>query len=164
MTNFDWTTFTRRIAIKAKLSDIYNAWTKASEIEKWFLSKAVYFDTKQTQIDKDKSIEKGFPYEWNWYLYDTTERGTIMDANGKDFIQFTFAGDCLVDVKLTIQHDYVIVELTQKNIPTDDHSKQGIRLGCDSGWSFFLVNLKSVYEGGLDLRNKDISIKGMLNN
>lgn len=164
MTNFDWTTFTRRIAIKTKLADIYNAWTKASEIEKWFLSKAVYFDPKLNQLDNDKSIEKGCSYVWNWYLYDTTERGTIVDANGKDFIQFTFAGDCIVDVKLTIQHDYVIVELTQKNIPTDDQSKQGIRLGCDSGWSFFLVNLKSVYEGGLDLRNKDNLIKGMLNN
>ena len=164
MTNFDWTTFTRKIAIKAKLSDIYCAWTKASEIEKWFLSKAIFTDTNEKPIGKDNPIEKGFTYEWNWYLYDTTEQGKITDTNGKDFIQFTFAGNCLVDIKLSIQDDYVIVELTQKNIPTDDNSKQGIRLGCDSGWSFFLVNLKSVYEGGLDLRNKDTSLKGMLNN
>ncbi|MEX1002554.1 MAG: SRPBCC domain-containing protein [Crocinitomicaceae bacterium] len=163
MTNFDWTTFTRKIAIKAKMSDIYNAWTKASQIEKWFLSKAIFIDTNGVPISKDKSIEKEFTYEWNWYLYDTTERGKITDTNGKDFIQFTFAGECLVDIKLSLQDDYVIVELTQKNIPTDDHSKQGIRLGCDSGWSFFLVNLKSVYEGGLDLRNKDTSVKGMVN-
>jgi len=164
MTNFDWTTFTRKIAIKAKLSDIYNAWTKASEIEKWFLSKAIFTDANKTPISKDKPIEKGFIYEWNWYLFDTTEHGKITDTNGKDFIQFTFAGNCLVDIKLSIIDQYVIVELTQKNIPTDDNSKQGIRLGCDSGWSFFLVNLKSVYEGGIDLRNKDISLKGMLNN
>ena len=97
-------------------------------------------------------------------MYDTTEHGKIIDANGKDFIQFTFAGECLVDIKLSIQGDYIIVELTQINIPIDDNSKQGIRLGCDSGWSFFLVNLKSVYEGGIDLRNKDTSLKGMLNN
>ncbi len=164
MTNFDWTTFTRKIAINAKLSDIYNAWTKASEIEKWFLSKAIFKDNNEAQIEKDKAIEKGFTYEWNWYLFDSTEHGKITDTNGKDFIQFTFAGDCLVDIKLSIQNDNTIVELTQKNIPTDDNSKQGIRLGCDSGWSFFLVNLKSVYEGGLDLRNKDNSLKGMINN
>ncbi|MFY7938206.1 MAG: SRPBCC family protein [Flavobacterium sp.] len=164
MTNFDWTTFTRKIAINAKLSDIYYAWTKASEIEKWFLSKAIFKDTNEAPIDKNKAIEKGFAYEWSWYLFDLTEQGKITDTNGKDFIQFTFAGDCLVDIKLSIQNDYTIVELTQKNIPTDDNSKQGIRLGCDSGWSFFLVNLKSVYEGGLDLRNKDNSLKGMINN
>ena len=164
MTNFDWTTFTRKIAIKATLSDIYNAWTKASEIEKWFLSKAVFTDTNNVPIGKDKSIEKGFNYAWNWYLFDATEHGKITDTNGKDFIQFTFAGECLVDVKLSIQDDYVLVELTQKNIPTDDNSKQGIRLGCDSGWSFFLVNLKSVYESRVDLRNKDTNLKGMVNN
>jgi len=57
----------------------------------------------------------------------------------------------------------VVVELTQKNIPTDDHSKQNIRLGCDTGWSFFLVNLKSVYESAHDLRNKNEKLKGMIN-
>jgi uncharacterized protein YndB with AHSA1/START domain len=164
MTNFDWTTFTRKIAIKAKLSTIFDAWTKASEIEKWFLSKAIFNDTNGTPISAEKTFEKEFTYEWNWYLYETTERGKITDSNGKDFIQFTFAGNCLVDVNLFRQDDFVIVELTQKNIPTDDNSKQGIRLGCDSGWSFFLVNLKSVYEGGIDLRNKDNNLKGMLNN
>ena len=164
MTTFDWTTFTRRIAVKAKLSDIYDAWTKAIELERWFLSNALFIDQNKKVIGKETPIESGFSYEWNWYLFDTTEQGEITDTNGKDFLQFTFAGDCLVDIKLTPQNDYVLVELTQKNIPTDDTSKQGIRLGCDTGWSFFLVNLKSVYEGGLDLRNKDSNLKGMLNN
>lgn len=164
MKNFDWTTFSRKIAIKAKLPDIYNAWAKASEIEKWFLSKAGYFDSKGTPVRKDKAIENGYTYEWSWFLYDTAERGEIEEANGKDFIQFTFAGECLVDIKLSAQDEYVIVELTQKNIPTDDDSKRGIRLGCHTGWSFFLLNLKSVYEGGLDLRNKDTDLKGMMNN
>jgi Activator of Hsp90 ATPase homolog 1-like protein len=164
MNNFIWTTFTRKIAIRAKLSDIYNAWTIPSEIEKWFLSKATFADTNETPVGVNSPIQEGFSYQWNWYLYDITERGKITGANGKDFLQFTFAGDCLVDIHLSIQGDDVIVDLTQKNIPTDDHSKQNIRLGCHAGWSFFLVNLKSVYEGGLDLRNKDASLKGMLNN
>jgi uncharacterized protein YndB with AHSA1/START domain len=164
MTNFNWTTFTRKIAIKAALSEIYNAWTKATEIEKWFLSNAIFTDANQTPLSKDMPIEKGCTYQWNWHLYDTTEHGKITDTNGKDYLQFTFAGNCLVDINLSVQGEYVLVELTQKNIPTDDNSKQGIRLGCDRGWSFFLVNLKSVYEGGIDLRNKDTSLKGMLNN
>lgn len=163
MKNFDWTTFTRKIAIKAEISDIYSAWTKASEIEKWFLSKAIFIDINQRLINREDQVKKGYTYEWNWFLYATTEHGKITDTNEKDFLQFTFAGDCLVDIKLSTQNDSVIVELTQKNIPLDDNSKQGIRLGCDSGWSFFLVNLKSVYEGGLDLRNKDNNLIGMVN-
>lgn len=163
MKSFDWTLFNRKIAIKASLLDIYNAWTKASETEKWFLSNANYFDANDTLISKTTNVEQGFRYEWNWYLFDTTECGTITNANGKDYVQFTFAGKCLVDINLTTQDEYVIVSLTQSKIPTDDDSKQNIRLGCDTGWSFYLVNLKSVYENGLDLRNKDAKLKGMIN-
>ena len=164
MKNFDWTTFTKRIEIKSSLTEIYNAWTKADEIEKWFLSSANFYNQDKKIVDKNINIEKDFSYEWSWYLYDTIEKGKITNANSRDFLQFTFVGECHVDITLSTQDDYVIVELTQKNIPTDDISKQGIRLGCDSGWSFYLVNLKSVYEGGLDLRNKDPKFKRMLNN
>jgi len=39
MENFDWTSFTKKIAVKAKIQDIYNAWTKADELQRWFLEK-----------------------------------------------------------------------------------------------------------------------------
>lgn len=163
MKDFIWTEFTRRIEVKSNLKEIYNAWSTSDEIEKWFLSSAKFLRNDE-QIPNKKNVEVGDAYEWNWYLYDGTEFGKITQANGVDFLQFTFAGDCLVDIKLTMQDDFVIIELTQKNIPTDDQSKQNIRLGCDSGWSFYLVNLKSFYEHGNDLRNKDPKFKRMLNN
>ena len=163
MENFDWTSFTRKVAVKATLSQMYKAWAKPAEIEKWFLSKANYFEADKNLHDKTKNVEKGLTYEWNWFTYDITESGSITEANGKDFLQFTFAGNCLVDIKLSEQDNHAIVELTQKNIPTDDKSKRDIRLGCDTGWCFYLVNLKSVYEGGLDLRNKNINFKSMVN-
>ncbi|MDX2360272.1 MAG: SRPBCC domain-containing protein [Crocinitomicaceae bacterium] len=162
MKDFDWTEFTKRIAVKASMKEIYDAWTIPAEIEKWFLSNADYFDG-ETQLDKTKHVEGGNTYAWSWYNYDIIDNGDVVSANGNDFFQFTFAGDCLVDVKLQTQGEYTIVELTQKGIPTDDSSKRGIRLGCDTGWSFFMVNLKSVYEGGVDLRHKEPGFKGLIN-
>jgi len=164
MENFDWTQFTLRIAIKAKLNTIYKAWTTAAEIEKWFLSEAEFSDENEVVLEKDRSVLKGDNYKWIWYLYDDVELGKITEANNIDLLQFTFAGNCLVEIKLKEEFEYIIVELTQKNIPTDDNSKRNIRLGCRNGWSFYLLNLKSVYEGGLDLRNKDNRFKPMLNN
>ena len=163
MENFNWTRFTRKVAINASMASLYDAWTKASEIEKWFLREARYFDSNNTLIDRQTPVEAGNTYEWHWYLYEGIEHGKITEANGKDHLQFTFSGNCKVDIQLTQHEHYVIVELTQKDIPTDDDSKHKIRLGCDTGWSFYLVNLKSMFEGGVDLRNKEASLKNMVN-
>jgi len=164
MENFDWTSFTKKIAIKAKLADIYNAWTKSNELEKWFLEKATFFNTHQEPVSKYINASPGTAYEWLWYLHPDPMKGTVKSANGKDQLQFTFEGECLVDVKLTESLGYTVVELRQHHIPTDDQSRQFIRLGCSNGWHFYLTNLKSVYEGGLDLRNKDKHLDPMINN
>lgn len=164
MKNFDWTQFTRKMYIEAPIQKIYDAWAKPEEIERWFLEKACYFDLDEKLLSRKHPISEGLSYEWDWYLYDITEKGKILYANQKDHIQFTFAGNCIVDVKLKEFEKGTIVILNHKDIPTDDDSKYNIRLGCYGGWSFFLVNLKSVYEGGLDLRNKNPNLKPMLNN
>ena len=163
MKNFDWTQFTRKIPVKASMQEMYDAWTTKRELERWFLKDAGYYDTNGNVIGDNVNVEKGNTYAWQWFGYDVTEKGKITEANGNDHFQFTFAGDCPVDIKLTQRKDEVIVELTQSNIPTDDDSKINIRLGCHTGWSFFLANLKSVYEGGIDLRNKDDDASGMVN-
>jgi hypothetical protein len=127
--------------VKSSLPVLYDAWTKQSGLEKWFLKRAAFFDKDGNPVDQNASVQQDFTYEWNWFLYEPTEKGKITEANGKDFLQFTFAGECLVEIRLSEQDGYVIVELTQKNIPTDDESKQQIRLGCDSGWQFYMVNV-----------------------
>lgn len=164
MENFDWTRFTVRIPVNAAKQALYDAWTIPSEIEKWFLSNASFQDLNEEPIDKHATVQKGFSYAWQWYGYDITEYGTVTEANNDNFLAFTFAGECVVEVRLIEnENDGIIVTLTQHSIPVDDKSKRDYRLGCHSGWSFFLVNLKSVYEGGLDLRNKNDDLKGMIN-
>ena len=164
MKNFDWTQFTRKIAVKAPVQKIYDAWTIPSELERWFLSSARFFEDYEKSIPQDRAILAGHRYKWRWFLWDGEEDGKVISANGSDNLKFTFAGDCTVEVALSSYEDYTIVSLTQKDIPTSDEKKVNVRLGCDSGWSFYLVNLKSVYEGGLDLRNKNPELKPMLNN
>lgn len=123
MQNFDWTSFTRKIAIKSDLETLYKAWTIPAEIEKWFLKSATYSDENGNELDREQNVTAGNSYKWTWYLYDDIEHGKITEANGKDFFQFTFAGECLVDVKLSEEMGYVIVEITQKNIPTTRNQK-----------------------------------------
>ncbi|WP_256009331.1 SRPBCC family protein [Desertivirga xinjiangensis] len=164
MENFDWTSFTKRIAVKSDLKTIYDAWTKASELEKWFLKEVTFFNADESAYDANLNVSNNTRYQWYWYLYKDPMIGIIEEANGKDFIRFTFEGDCLVDVSLEEKEGYVVITLRHYNIPTDDYSRQFVRLGCSNGWTFYLTNLKSVYEGGIDLRNKDESLGAMINN
>lgn len=157
----DWTSFNLKIAVKSTLEEIYNAWTQSGEVEQWFLETCKYSDENENPIPENQNVKKGDTYEWAWYLYDESEKGRITQANGKDFFQFTFAGECLVDVQLKEIDDHVLVELKQHNIPTDEASKFSIRIGCVQGWTFFLANLKSVYENDFDLRNKNPKLKGI---
>ena len=130
MENFDWTSFTKRIAVKSSLSEIYDAWTKASELEKWFLKKVNFYNSNKTSFDKTTNVLENINYEWYWYLYDEPMTGQFISVNGKDFIQFTFEGECLVDVTLEKINEYVIIMLRHHNIPLDNNSKQYVRLGC----------------------------------
>ena len=163
MKDFDWTSFTKRIAIRSTLNKMYDAWTKADVLESWFLKKVTFIRDGQP-IDPEASVVSNDEYKWVWYLYDDEMAGEIKQANGKDFIQFSFEGSSLVDVNLEQVDDYVVVTLRHYNIPTDDQSKQFVRLGCTNGWTFYLINLKSVFEGQFDLRNKDIKLGPMINN
>ena len=56
-----------------------------------------------------------------------------------------------------------MVTLTQEEVIFEEDPNENLYVQCGEGWTFYLANLKSVYEGGLDLRNKDIEIKGVLN-
>ena len=159
----DWTSFTEHIAVKSTLSKIYDAWTKSSEIEKWFLETCTYKDKKNKPLDGKENVRSEYVYEWTWYLYEILEKGRVTQANGKDFFQFTFAGDCLVDIRLKEIGENVLVTLKQYNIPTDEKSKFNIRIGCLQGWTFYLLNLKSYYETGYDLRNKNPELRGVNN-
>ncbi|HRG59787.1 MAG TPA: SRPBCC domain-containing protein [Bacteroidia bacterium] len=154
----DWSSFTLSLAVKSSMKTIYNAWSIPNEIEKWFLEKCIYSNTQHMQ-----NTTSGCDYKWSWYLYEIVESGKIMQANGLDFFQFTFAGNCIVDIQLEAMGEYTIIKLTQHNIPTDEASKFNIRIGCLEGWTFYLTNLKSFYENGHDLRNKIPELKGFNN-
>lgn len=40
---------------------------------------------------------------------------------------------------------------------------RNLLVGCGEGWVFYLANLKSILEGGIDLRNKNDAIRNVLN-
>lgn len=104
-------------------------------------------------------------YLWKWHGWDDEAnlRGKIVEVNGVDCFKFTFHDPMVVSVRIVKESGINVVELTQENIPADDDSRANYFIGCGEGWTFYLANLKSILEGGLDLRNKNVEIKKVIN-
>jgi uncharacterized protein YndB with AHSA1/START domain len=165
MSNFDWSRFTLKINIKASPEKLYSAWSTQKGIEEWFLRLSQFFRMDGSLKGQSEQVEKGDSYKWLWYGWPdgTEEKGEILTANGKDEIAFSFgkAGNCTV----TIQpyEDEYMVQLIQDQIPDTETGRQQYHLGCKQGWTFYLTNMKSVLEGGIDLRHRDIDTTDMVN-
>ncbi len=157
MTQNDWTTFTKKIKINSTIENVYKHWVIPELLCIWFL-KDVSIKHKNGHIkNTSEKVEVGDKYTWRWHNYDGEENGTIINANEKDTLEFTFANETTkVKVTLTETTDQVLVELTQYNIATDDNTKFNIFYGCSNGWTFWLANLKAYLEHGILLHETEL--------
>jgi hypothetical protein len=152
----DWSKFTLRVNIRTSIAEAYNAWATPRGIEAWFLRDATFKDVNGRSRDKNSPIERGDTYEWYWHGYpdSVVEKGKILQANGKDTFSFTFSLGCPVTISIYEESGETIVQLVENDLPVDDISIHNHFIGDSRGWIFYLANLKSIMEGGIDLRNK----------
>lgn len=164
MTALSFDSFTKKIYLKTNMDKIYGAWCTAQGISSWFLRKASYTSADGHTRAAHEKVAQGDHYIWEWHNWDGQEKGTIIKANGKDRLEFTFAQVCKVSVTLKDCGNDILLILKQYNIPTDDNSKLNIHYGCSNGWTFWLANLKAYLEYGIllnetqnDLRDQPLA-------
>jgi len=52
----------------------------------------------------------------------------------------------------------------RQTMPREVESEQRhFFIECGKGWTFYMTNLKSILEGGIDLRNKNMNIQNVIN-
>ncbi|HMH24300.1 MAG TPA: SRPBCC domain-containing protein [Puia sp.] len=157
--------FKLRIGIDAPISRVYQAWASPSGLESWFLRRALITRPGGEKLEVRSLAAKGDSYEWHWhgYLDDVAVKGKFLDANGVDHLSFSFADDCPVHISLLTECDETVVQLVESTAAIDEETIRR-RLSEDSkGWVFYLANLKSILEGGLDLRNKKLELINVIN-
>ena len=159
MNELTFDSFTKKIYIKASLEKLYWCWTTKKGIEAWFLQDALY-KTKTGQVrSSEEHIQVGDSYLWKWHNWNGKEEGTILKANGSNFLEFSFANDiCKVSVNLEEKENAVLLTLIQYDMPTDEKTKMDIYNGCSCGWTFWLANLKAFLEYGILLNEKEFDL------
>ena len=155
--NPEWTTFTKRIVIRSDTRRVYEAWTTKNQLEKWILRSANYRDPGGKLRGGDEPFKQGDQFEWKWNNWDFTDTGEILRANGSDGITFTFGSGGIVHVDLKSLGEDTEVTLRQEDIPSDEESKLQIFVGCATGWTFWLANLKAWLEYGITLHATGLS-------
>jgi uncharacterized protein YndB with AHSA1/START domain len=165
MNTRSWSEFEVRMPVKADVKTLYDAWTTQTGIERWFLRSAIYTSSDGTTRKETEEVKKDDMYRWLWHGYPdhVMENNPVLDANGKDLFQFVFTGKCIVTVKLKPINGITMVSLHQGRIPEDNNPATNLFVGCQLGWTFYLTNLKSIMEGGIDLRNRDEALQSVIN-
>ncbi|MBL7828990.1 MAG: SRPBCC domain-containing protein [Saprospiraceae bacterium] len=158
--------FILRIHIKTDLPVLYQAWATPAGIESWFLRKAGYTDDNGVVRKPNEFVAPGDHYTWLWYGYDDSvaEQNEVLEADGQAVFKFGFSGGCIVTIELKKQDNgLVCCTLTQQMPQKEESDRRHFFIECQKGWTFYLANLKSICEGGLDLRNRDVSLGLVVN-
>lgn len=165
MNKYNWTHFTKRVTIRADADTIFRAWTTQAGLESWFLRLAEFKGPDGVHREGHEEILQGDNYRWLWHGYDdsTAECGELLMTNRKDEMQFTFSGGCIVKVTIKEEDGETICELSQTMPMNDEVQQQHFFIECGTGWTFYMANLKSTLEGGVDLRNKNENIRRVIN-
>lgn len=159
----NWSEIKLRVNTTAPIEKVYPALSTSGGLESWFLRKAEFTGGGNSRQAGEK-IQKGDEYAFHWYGYPDSKghTGKWLGADGKSVVSFTFSQDLPVSISLYRECDETIIELTETFDPTDEGVARNHYLGNMKGWIFYLVNLKSVLEGGLDLRNRKVELQNVL--
>lgn len=158
MEGLTFSEFTRRIYIEAPMETVYKSWATARGICAWFLREARYTDGGGRLRDPVEPMQTGDRYTWKWHGWDPEESGLVAHANGRDALEFSFAGVSQVQVRLEEDRKATLLTLRQYGIPTDEESKLALHYGCSNGWTFWLANLKAFLEHGILLHDTEIDL------
>ena len=143
--------FTLNIWIRADVETIRRAWTKPDQVVRWFVKTSRYFAADGVEVEEAVT---GGTYRWEW-IESTKEESKVI-AVEQDVLRFGWFKDRgEVEVRFTQAGDETLMELTQSMNGGTEAERLDAQVDCKLGWTFFLANLKSVLEGGLDLRETD---------
>jgi hypothetical protein len=144
--------FTLAISIYASTQSIIEAWTSPEMLEMWLYN---------TVTNPDTQVLEGYSIEGSWKASTTEfkEKGlvTLLLVEKATWSIHWDYGTTDVEVKEIAGDNVLQIHVTLAD--QDSTNLESLKMR----WHFYLCNLKSVLEGGLDLRNKNPELKHLIN-
>ena len=153
-----WTELTSRIYVRAQASSDFEAWATEAGLVRWLAESAAFCAAGGPSPRPDGAARAGDSFRWVRQGGRDVLAGQVVAAEWPGRVALTFgrAGTC--EVTLTGEADGTLVEVCRRDLPDAETCAE-----CSRCWAFRLANLKSVLEGGLDLRETDPARRGVVN-
>lgn len=148
---YDWTRFTLHHYYAAPRAQVYRSWATAAGLCSFLLERAEHERPDGSPRGDDEPVDAGDRYRWTW-RHGHAISGEFLARRDDASLTFTFGG-MEVRVDLVDVAGATRLDLLQTGIPDSEDGRVGGHLNCRSCWIFFLTNLQSVLERGLDLRD-----------
>ena len=162
MEQYEWIRFKQKEYIKAPLSEVFTKWTTPKGITEWFLKKAVYESENKEIRSLNEIVKKGDIYTWEFDA-GLVMKGKVLDIQKNSVFKFTFGKkelgsdeDVIVNVKFKENDGITVIEIDQSNIADNEYGHVTYNLSCMVGWSYYMTNLRSIFESGFDYREKEM--------
>ena len=153
-TQYDWTQFDLYHYYPAPLEKVWHAWATPEGLCSFFVETCTGFDTEGNAHTPQSAFVPGGSYKWKW-RHDFAGEGSIFTVEPMSHLAFSFGAAMRVDVHLQDVGSSVRVHLHQSQIPDSEEGHVIGHMNCRSCWIFFMTNLVSVLQNGIDLRHED---------
>ena len=128
------------LRLESDVMTVFQALTDPKQLERWFPNRAIL------------RAQRGSRYYFRWNDTEGIWQGTITELIPGNRLEFTWQRpgreeETLVNIRLIPQGLETLVELTHSGFTSTDEMEKAIK-----DWVFYLENLKSVLEVGVDQR------------
>jgi len=159
--NYEWEQFKQKEYVGAPLKEVFLKWTTSKGITEWFIKDAKYESADGKIRKSNEIVEPNDKYIWLFHTgYEM--KGKVLEVVINSSFKFTFGKkepgsdeDVIVNVTFNEKDGITEIELTQSNIADNEYGKVNYNLSCMVGWSYFISNLRSLFESGYDYRETD---------
>jgi uncharacterized protein YndB with AHSA1/START domain len=149
-TPHDWALFDIYLYLDSTPAEVLRFWQTVEGYEQFFIAEMA---TDYGDEPNRSALVPGSRYSWHG-IHDFHGEGQFLEVTN-DSVVFTFGQHYQVSVSVIKQDRGTCLHLRQSSIGVEDSEQVHGTLNCRSCWIHFLVNLKSIVEHGIDLRDQN---------
>lgn len=159
---FTWKEFTHAILLNASTDEVFDFVGTSNGLCKWFLGDAV-FTNDGGKVNGGLIPEAGDYYHWKWLAKTHEVAGKVIATDPGHKVKYTFGAAYFVTFTITAEEKGLTRLTLRQQCNEDVEFNEFNYINCCIAWTFFLTNLKSVMEQGIDLRETRITSEMLVN-